>query len=191
MPSIFRTSLAPLFFAIGLSGLAPSANVAEDFAACRQFFTNGNPPAVLPQPTDRALCFDAFAVLHSGQNKTPVFVAEKLTRAAITEAGEKRTHKFFADVRLRSAERATLEEYKGNGLDRGHMVPTSIRGGNSDFAPTFLTESNAYSSAVDHPEDGLDLHTTSSLRPRPVVAASDLAPPTRALAETKRQSAFW
>ena len=152
MPSIFRSSLAPLFLVLGLLGLSPSSNAAEDFSACKQFFTNGNPPAVAPQPTDRALCFDAFAVLHSGQSKTPVFGAEKLNRAAIADAGEKRTDKFFADARIRSDERATLEDYKGSGYDSGHMVPTSIRSRNSDFAPTCLTESYAYSSAVDHQE---------------------------------------
>jgi endonuclease G len=123
MLSIFRASLVPLFLAIGLLGLSPSSNAAEDFAACRQFFANSNPPAVVLQSTDRALCFDAFAVLHSGQSKTPVFVAEKLNRASIADAGEKRTDKFFADARLRSAERATLEDYKGSGYDRGHMAP--------------------------------------------------------------------
>ena len=75
------------------------------------------------QPTDRALCFDAFAVLHSGQSKTPVFVAEKLNRASIADAGERRTDKFFADARLRSSERATLEDYKGSVYYRGHMAP--------------------------------------------------------------------
>ena len=123
MLSISRTFLAPIFLILGFFGLPFAANASEDFAACRQFFANGNPPVVSPQLTDRALCFDAFAVLHSGQSKTPVFVAEKLSRTSIADAHEKRTDKFFADSRLRSAERATLEDYKGSGYDRGHMAP--------------------------------------------------------------------
>jgi len=107
---------------LGLAVAVPS-DAAEDFAACRQFFANGKPPIVAPRPTHRALCYDAFAILHSGESKTPVFVAEKLNRAAILDADEKRTNKFFADSRLRSAERATLEDYKNNGYDRGHMAP--------------------------------------------------------------------
>ncbi len=99
------------------------SHAAEDFSACPQFFANGKPPIVAPRPTNRALCYDAFAILHSGESKTPVFVAEKLNRASMADAHEKRTNKFFADARLRSAERATLDDYKGSGYDRGHMAP--------------------------------------------------------------------
>ena len=102
------------------------SHAAEDFAACHQFFANGKPPVVAPRPTNRALCYDAFAILHSGESKTPVFVAEKLSRASVADAGEKRTNKFFADARLRSSEWATLEDYKNSGYDRGHMALSLI-----------------------------------------------------------------
>ena len=109
-------------FLLHLATLLP-AFAAEDFAACPQFFAQGTPPAIGKRPTDRALCYEAFAILHSGESKTPVFVAQRLNRASVADAGEKRTNKFFADARLRSAERATLEDYKGSGFDRGHMAP--------------------------------------------------------------------
>ena len=102
---------------------APTSSNADNFSACRQFFAAGQPPVVAPRPTHRALCYDAFARLHSGESKTAVFVAEKLNRASIADADEKRTNKFFADARLRSAERATLDDYKGSGFDRGHLAP--------------------------------------------------------------------
>lgn len=109
-------------FLLHLATLLP-AFAAEDFADCPQFFAHGTPPVIEKRPTDRALCYEAFAILHSGESKTPVFVAQRLNRASVADAGEKRTNKFFADARLRSAERAALEDYKGSGFDRGHMAP--------------------------------------------------------------------
>ena len=107
---------------------APAATARTDsatlnFSACRQFFAAGEPPVVSPRPTQRALCYDAFAILHSGESKTAVYVAQKLNRALVADADEKRTDKFFADARLRAAERATLQDYKGSGFDRGHLAP--------------------------------------------------------------------
>lgn len=103
------------------------ARQATGFEKCRHFF-----PADLPVVPDvqarqpRDLCYDAFAVLHSGRSKTPIYVVERLTRAQLTDADdEKRTNRFFADARLPSAERAQLEDYKGSGYDRGHMAPAA------------------------------------------------------------------
>lgn len=118
MPPVFRSAIATLFLVV-----ATASQAAVDFSDCLQFFANARPPVLAPRSTDRALCFDAFAVLHSGQSKTPVFVAERLNRESIANAHEVRTDKFFADARLRAAERANLEDYKGSGFDRGHMAP--------------------------------------------------------------------
>jgi len=103
--------------------VARTGESSENFAGCRQFFADGKPPLVLPRPTNRALCYDAFAILHSGESKTPVFVAERLNKASVAAAKQKRTDRFFADARLRSAERATLADYRGSGFDKGHMAP--------------------------------------------------------------------
>jgi len=102
---------------------ASIGQAATGFSACPQFFAQGNPPIIATRPTDRALCYDAFAILHSGESKTPVFVAEKLNHASVADAHEKRTNRFFPDARLRSTERANLEDYEGSGFDRGHMAP--------------------------------------------------------------------
>ena len=83
--------------------VARRGNTAPDFSACSQFFANRNPPLVSHRPTDRALCYDAFAIQHSGESKTAVFVAERLNKASIADANEKRTNRFFPEARLRSA----------------------------------------------------------------------------------------
>lgn len=99
------------------------AQVANDFSACPQFFAQGKAPKVPLKPKQRALCFDAFAVLHSGESKTPMFVAQRLNRAAIADADEKRADKFYEEARLPVSERAKLDDYRNSGWSRGHMAP--------------------------------------------------------------------
>jgi len=118
MHSVLRTTLGSfllLFVAI--------SHAATSFTDCPQFFAQGKPPIVKPSPTHRALCYDAFAILHSGESKTAVYVAQKLNRASVADADEKRKDKFFADARLPEAERATLEDYRKSGWSRGHLAP--------------------------------------------------------------------
>ncbi|WP_425333292.1 DNA/RNA non-specific endonuclease [Acidovorax temperans] len=93
------------------------------FAQCPQFFAFRTPPAIALRPQLRELCYEAFAVLHSGTTKTPVYVAQRLNRRLIEDADEKRAKRFFADARLPSAERAELEDYKNSGYSRGHLAP--------------------------------------------------------------------
>lgn len=97
-----------------------------NFGGCPDLFVNGVTPVLRDagKLRARALCFDGFAVLHSGLTKTPVYVAEVLNRQRIADArDEVRTDVFFPDARLPGADRATLEDYRGSGFDRGHMAP--------------------------------------------------------------------
>ena len=107
------------------------------FAECRQFFAEGRPPVVAPRPALRELCYAAFAVLHSGETKTPVYVAQRLNRKSIEDADERRADKFFADARLPAAERAELEDYKRSGYSRGHMAPAGDMPTPSAMAQSF------------------------------------------------------
>ena len=106
-------------------GSSKQSHADQGFSSCPQFFANGVPPIVQTCPLQRALCYDAFAILHSGESKTPVMVAQLLSRASVADADEKRTNRFFADARLPRAERASIEDYKGSGYDRGHMAPSA------------------------------------------------------------------
>src|SRR5690606_17444653 len=121
---------AALLLTLGSTTLSAreAAPPQAGFRACPQFFAHGAPPRVphSPEYKLRALCYDAFAILHSGATKTPVFVAERLNRAHLLDAkGEKRTNRFFPDARLPHAERAQLEDYKRSGYSRGHMAPAA------------------------------------------------------------------
>ena len=100
------------------------AQVKTQFAECPDFFPARQAPIVPAGQALRELCFSAFAILHSGQTKTPVFVAQRLDRRMLTQAGDiPRTDRFFADARLPRAERAELADYRGSGYSRGHMAP--------------------------------------------------------------------
>ena len=102
---------------------APAAS--NSFKQCPQLFAAGSPPVVAAQPKLRDLCYDAFAILHNGNTRTPLFVAQRMNQALVEDADEKRTNKFYADARLPRAERAELNDYKGSGYSRGHMAPAA------------------------------------------------------------------
>jgi endonuclease G len=114
--------------ALTLGLIAPVLAAQTDFEQCRDVFANNTPPIIQnsEELKTRALCFSGFAVMHSGRSHTPIFAAERLNRSVLMEAKhKKRTDKFFADARLPLAERAELDDYKGSGLDRGHMAPAA------------------------------------------------------------------
>jgi len=108
----------------GVHAAPQPAAAATSFAACPQFFP-ATPPAEAQPGQQRALCFNEFAVLHSGQTKTPIYVAQRLSARQLQAAqGLKRKDKFYAEGRLPQAERAELDDYKRSGYSRGHMAPT-------------------------------------------------------------------
>ncbi|NGM88600.1 DNA/RNA non-specific endonuclease [Parapusillimonas sp. SGNA-6] len=126
-----QVDLEPILSQLGLSGQAETASLAIEsgarvqtrFPECRHFFPNGHPPIVPAGPALRELCFSSFAVLHSGQTKTPVFVAQRLNRQMLIKAQKvRRTERFYAEARLPAAERAELDDYRGSGYSRGHMA---------------------------------------------------------------------
>lgn len=72
------------------------------------------------------LCFEAFAVMHSGVSRTPLWSAEHLTRESLQQArAVKRHDTFHPEITLPPQDRAQLADYAGSGFDRGHMAPAA------------------------------------------------------------------
>ena len=109
--------------------LSLSAAVAAQPTACLAHFANKAAPEftrpALQQKTT-GLCFEAFAVLHSGVSRTPLWVAEKLTRESLIRARSvQREDNFHAEETLPPGDRAELHDYARSGFDRGHMAPAA------------------------------------------------------------------
>ena len=114
--------LAATFALVALG--VPSARAEE---TCPALFADGRAPVVTnPKLAARTipLCFEAFAVLHSGLTHTPLYSAEHLTRASVADARTvAREDSFHEETRLPPADRASLEDYVRSGFDRGHLAP--------------------------------------------------------------------
>lgn len=137
--------------ALGLHSAAaarPAAQLPASFSQCPAFFAV-RPPAIAKAPQLRELCYDAFAILHSGQTKTPVFVAQRLNRNTMGGIPRQKGDRFFADARLPRGERAELEDYKRSGYSRGHMAPAGDMHTPEAMAQSF-TLANMVPQALKH-----------------------------------------
>ena len=128
--------IAPLLLSVRraliscLVALVSSAALAD--TGCPQHFAAGQRPVITSpklQPRTQEICFIAFAVLHSGLSRTPLYSAEYLTRQNLKNAGPlSRKDSYHAASAVPKNDRAELADYERSGYDRGHMVP------NADFS---------------------------------------------------------
>ena len=97
-------------------------------SSCTDHFAAGEVPVITSQSLSsktRMLCFEAYAVTHSGVSRTPLWAAEHLTARQVDAAkGLKRKNAFHAEDQLPTSERAELADYARSGFDRGHMAPS-------------------------------------------------------------------
>jgi endonuclease G, mitochondrial len=109
--------------------LALSAAAAAQTTACLEHFANKAAPELTRPALQKktiGLCFEAFALMHSGVSRTPLWVAEKLTRESLIRARSvQREDNFHAEETLPPEDRAELHDYARSGFDRGHMAPAA------------------------------------------------------------------
>lgn len=106
-----------------------SAAATAQTTACLEHFANKAAPELTRPALQKqtiGLCFEAFALMHSGVSRTPLWVAEKLTRESLIRAKSvKRDDNFHAEATLPPQDRAELHDYARSGFDRGHMAPAA------------------------------------------------------------------
>ena len=133
-----------------LVGLAWPASEGEAGFACASIFANGQEPVLVNRKLARettSLCYEAFAVLHSGVSRTPVYASELLTRAGVAKARTvDRTDSFHEEDRLPNSVRARLDDYVRSGFDRGHMAPAGDM-------PSAAAQAESFSLANVVPQD--------------------------------------
>lgn len=124
------TSCLSLSLALSLGLLISAPALAG--TTCSEHFAVGQAPVITNpklQSRTQEVCFEAFAVLHSGVSRTPLYSAEHLTAQNLESAKTlSRKDSFHAEASLPARDRAELSDYARSGYDRGHMSP------NADFA---------------------------------------------------------
>lgn len=96
-------------------------------SACLDQFYREVPPYLVRESLHKnsfPLCFNGFNVMYSGISKTPLWVAEALTPARLSQKIP-REDNFHEETRVPSEYRALLSDYKSSGYDRGHMAPNA------------------------------------------------------------------
>lgn len=108
---------------------------------CREQFAAGVAPTITNlklQSRTQEVCFESYAVLHSGISRTPLYSAERLTRANMEAAQTlSRRDSFHPENSLPARDRAELSDYARSGFDRGHMSPNGDMPNRSAQAESF------------------------------------------------------
>lgn len=107
----------------------PTSSVdTADSNECGKQLYSQTPPILTAQLAQNTypLCFDGFKVMYSGVSKTPIWVAEYLTRQRLTYAKQlAREDNFHEESQLPENVRSRLVDYSGSGYDRGHLAPNA------------------------------------------------------------------
>ena len=102
-----------------VSFLIHAAALAGPFDSCQEFIRYG-----IPGNGGDMLCRKGFALAHSPELKTPLWVIERLTRER-AQGPVERLKGFRGDPELKAGKRAVDSDYKNSGWSRGHMAPAA------------------------------------------------------------------
>jgi endonuclease G len=108
--------------------LASSVSAAE--SRCPSHYAGARPPAILDAAVASGameLCSQGYGTLYSTDAKSPIFAAEHLSPERVLRAYKRqgRTNDFRPDERVARRARATLDDFRGSGFDRGHLAPSA------------------------------------------------------------------
>lgn len=158
--NIVVTALFTLLLSINHTAIAEIATAyadnysqsAIDDTTCSQNYYQGDAPNFTNQALARGtqeLCFDGFTVMYSSITRTPLWSAEHLTKDRLERAVLlDRQNNFHEETQLPYNERATLEDYRGSGFDRGHMSPNGDMGSRAQqfnsFSLANIVPQNSY-----------------------------------------------
>lgn len=121
-----RPRLSWFWFLVSVALLALlilTGRAHADASSCPDHFFGGLPPKIAQETgLTRSLCFQGFAVLHSGLTHAPVYAAEHLTKAALRRPPGRHCA-FHTETKLPFHEAAHPGDYLNSGYDRGHMAP--------------------------------------------------------------------
>jgi endonuclease G, mitochondrial len=99
--------------------------VAQAAPCALQYFNGAAPKIVSLSASAREICFGNFAVMHSGQARSPLWSAELLTGQAVRAArAMKREGDFHEEAAVPESQRASNADYARSKFDRGHLTPS-------------------------------------------------------------------
>jgi len=133
-----RTFIKTLVFMVACCCFIPLPVAAAELTECTEFAAMG-----VPSYDGIFLCRMGYLLAHDPEFKTPIWVAERLTKERAMGT-HPRKDAFKADLELNPSERAELSDYKGSGYDRGHMAPAA----NVKWDKTAMEESFLLSNMV-------------------------------------------
>ncbi|WP_342051340.1 MULTISPECIES: DNA/RNA non-specific endonuclease [unclassified Cupriavidus] len=141
-----KSVLAAVMLAAPLAAWGAATNCPDNYAS-------GFGPEILHDKLAKdtvELCSAQFGVRYSSLTRTPLWSAENLSPGRFSLPRDfPRYDVFYEEKRIPSGWRATLEDYKGSGLDRGHLTPSADASNpHSDF------ETFALSNIVPQSADG-------------------------------------